>query len=396
MLTLVWKVFISSISSSTSSSSHKATQVSPCPHRERPTYPPPLPRSTPELDLRLSTRCDSCGSKVSLQVPQWISDSIEIAQTTPYRQRCDGRCQNVGGSRNRTEGLRKSVVEGTVRFAQRVRSSPLLPLLFAAMKAFVAFLIYLDARFLLRQQAVRVAEEVATGLVEIEKELGVMTNAGEGFSIGWEALVKGIIALAKSDSTSHNHPPSTSSRGYPAAPLDDFDQAYSEPISPIYSSHHRYFSTDMDESGPPTLTPPSPRHGPHYCSSSDSIPSLRRAPFSSPALRTRYQSSGSSTPFSQNFSIEAQPFSSPSSARGSHRTSSYSSGDSDSLEFGSNGFSQRLRDQSGPESVSSSPFTFPADGGGGSQSSSRLTTTMLGWADSFLSRAETLRDIHSQ
>lgn len=208
MLTLVWKVFISSISSSTSSSSHKATQVSPCPHRERPTYPPPLPRSTPELDLRLSTRCDSCGSKVSLQVPQWISDSIEIAQTTPYRQRCDGRCQNVGGSRNRTEGLRKSVVEGTVRFAQRVRSSPvsddlssamsrrtlrlkafcrlqLLPLLFAAMKAFVAFLIYLDARFLLRQQAVRVAEEVATGLVEIEKELGVMTNAGEGFSIGW-------------------------------------------------------------------------------------------------------------------------------------------------------------------------------------------------------------------
>lgn len=53
------------------------------------------------------------------------------------------------------------------------------------MKALVAFAIYLDARFLLREHAVHAATEVATGLVEIEKELGLMRNAGEGLSIGW-------------------------------------------------------------------------------------------------------------------------------------------------------------------------------------------------------------------
>jgi len=52
-------------------------------------------------------------------------------------------------------------------------------------KAFVAFMVYLDARFLLRQQAAAAATEIATGLVEIEKELGLMRNAGEGLSIGW-------------------------------------------------------------------------------------------------------------------------------------------------------------------------------------------------------------------
>jgi hypothetical protein len=53
------------------------------------------------------------------------------------------------------------------------------------MKAFVAFVIFLDARFLLREHAASAATEVATGLVEIEKELGLMRNAGEGLSIAW-------------------------------------------------------------------------------------------------------------------------------------------------------------------------------------------------------------------
>jgi hypothetical protein len=71
----------------------------------------------------------------------------------------------------------------------------LLPVIFAAVKAFVAFVVYLDARFLLREHAAHAVTELATGLVEIEKELGLMRNAGEGLSIGW--WVRTVFARGK-------------------------------------------------------------------------------------------------------------------------------------------------------------------------------------------------------
>jgi hypothetical protein len=77
------------------------------------------------MELRLSTCCTSCGNKVSLEVPKWISDSVDIAQN--YQQ-CDGRsCQmesrGAGGGSTAVE-IRKLIVEGTVGFAQAVKASP--------------------------------------------------------------------------------------------------------------------------------------------------------------------------------------------------------------------------------------------------------------------------------
>ncbi|GAA5962772.1 hypothetical protein JCM3765_001511 [Sporobolomyces pararoseus] len=351
-----------------------------------------------QMELRLSTSCQSCGERVSLEVPKWISDSVDIAQNHSSGGCCEGsNCQRTAGRDSSTAGeIRKLVVEGTVGIAQAVKASPILPILLAAVKAFVAFAIYLDARFLLRQQAASAATEVATGLVEIEKELGLMRNVGEGLSIGWEALVKSIIALARTDSPPTSQAPQPdfprpSNKVYPYTRLDTFDQSSmyrDEPVSPTYSSSsHRYLSTDMDTSGAPTLTPPSPTGGstlhlsaPHY------IPPLRRTPLSSPILRTNYlsaQSSGTSTPSSQYFHEARLAPQDP-----SYHPTSYSHEYSDtSFELDSNPVNHR-RSRSGPDTSSST--SSERDGVPGS---SWPTRTMLGWADRLLTRADSLQHL---
>ncbi|GAA6005598.1 hypothetical protein JCM11491_003695 [Sporobolomyces phaffii] len=145
------------------------------------------------MELRLSTDCSACGARVSLDVPKWISDAVQLAQTTPdYHDRCHQDDRNETGGET-ARALRSLVVAGAVNFAVAVKTSPVLPIVFAALQTFAAFLVYLDAQFALRERATLAATEVAMGIVEIEKELGVLRNAGEGLSIAWEALVKGVI-----------------------------------------------------------------------------------------------------------------------------------------------------------------------------------------------------------
>ncbi|GAA5975702.1 hypothetical protein JCM5350_002699 [Sporobolomyces pararoseus] len=404
VLGLAWKVVSTSTSAvvSTSTSSLRArTSKSPdvnlpVRYENRQQQKQRVPS---QMELRLSTSCHSCGERVSLEVPKWISDSVDIAQNHSSGGCCDGtNCRRGEGGGGSTAGeIRKLIVEGTVGFAQAVKASPILPILLAAVKAFVAFAIYLDARFLLRQQAASAATEVATGLVEIEKELGLMRNVGEGLSIGWEALVKGIIALARTDPAPTSQAPQpdfahSSNKVHPYTRLDSFDEPAiyrDEPVSPTYSStSNRYLSPDMDSSGAPTLTPPSPTGGstlhlstPHY------VPLLRRTPLSSPILRTNYlsaQSSGTSTP-SPHYFHEARLAAQDSS----HRPPSYSHEYSDtSFELDSTPVNHR-RSRSGPDTSSS----LSSEREGVVGSSSWPTRTMLGWADKLLTRADSLQHL---
>lgn len=55
-------------------------------------------------------------------------------------------------------------------------------------RAMFAFALLLDARFSLHQRAAIILSRFLEGLVEIEKEVGVMRGAGEALSIGWCAL----------------------------------------------------------------------------------------------------------------------------------------------------------------------------------------------------------------
>lgn len=52
-------------------------------------------------------------------------------------------------------------------------------------RAMFAFALLLDARFSLHQRAAIILSRFLEGLVEIEKEVGVMRGAGEALSIGW-------------------------------------------------------------------------------------------------------------------------------------------------------------------------------------------------------------------
>lgn len=83
--------------------------------------PPPSAPPSAQMELRLSTSCSSCGSKVSLEVPKWISDSVDAANNGKVS---DGSCQN-GKNGGPTAGeIRGVVVEGAVTLAHAVKASP--------------------------------------------------------------------------------------------------------------------------------------------------------------------------------------------------------------------------------------------------------------------------------
>lgn len=58
-------------------------------------------------------------------------------------------------------------------------------LLFAFFQAVLAVILYLDARFSIHQRFAVALGIFFEGLVEIEKEVGLLRNAGEALSVGW-------------------------------------------------------------------------------------------------------------------------------------------------------------------------------------------------------------------
>lgn len=154
-----------------------------------------------------------------------------------------------------------------------------------------------------------------------------------------------------------------------------------EPTSPTYSTGHRYssyLSTDMDESGPPTLTPPSPRGNMHL-SAPEYVPPLRRTPLSSPILRTHYTQSGASTPSQYTFhEARLAP-----SSHDSYHPPSYATGYSDSFDVDPAAVVNHRRSRSGPDASPMSSSSSSSEGSG-----SWPTRTMLGWADKLLTRAD--------
>lgn len=91
---------------------------------------------------------------------------------------------------------------------------PQLPgFIFSCLQTLLAIVFYLDARFSIHQRLAVAFGIFLEGLVEIEKEVGLLRNAGEALSVGWcvrlplysdgaltvdypacrEATVKGII-----------------------------------------------------------------------------------------------------------------------------------------------------------------------------------------------------------
>jgi ferric-dicitrate binding protein FerR (iron transport regulator) len=57
--------------------------------------------------------------------------------------------------------------------------------------------VYLDQRFGLHQRAAVVGVNVLEGLVEVEKEVGLMRGLGEGLSVLWQAspLLPALLLL---------------------------------------------------------------------------------------------------------------------------------------------------------------------------------------------------------
>ncbi|GAA6064614.1 hypothetical protein JCM10212_006568 [Sporobolomyces blumeae] len=357
-----------------------------------------------QMELTLSTHCCACGNKVSVDVPKWITDSIDAVSQSNLP--CDGSCGHGRTSEGTTAvEIRGAVVGGVVSFAQAVRASPALPFAFATLRTFVAMLFWLDATFSLRQRAAAVAGEVMMGLVEIEKEVGIMRNAGEGLSIGWEALVKGVIAFVKTESAPSrpvhsirplpNDHASPSTKSYPYSRFDDFDQSTGgsmEPTSPSFSTPQRYLhpaeayyrddprstilTHDLDD-GSATLTTSTPvetRPGsPHY-------PPLRRVPLSSPNMRTTYLGSGSMGPPPSSYYHHY--------ADSSHLPSYSSAHDyPSSVEMDSptaSSSTTHRRSRSGPDNISSATASSSLD----SNSSAWPTRTVLGWADKLMMRTE--------
>ncbi|GAA5993409.1 hypothetical protein JCM10908_002654 [Rhodotorula pacifica] len=172
--------------------------------------------------MMLGTTCHGCGSHVAVQVPPWMLNAIESNQHPHYAPAWRGAGGDeveypppVGARAARTlEGgrpyaqrtskvdWRETVVHTAIGTAHAIKASPIPGLLLTFFRAAFAFLLLLDARFSLHQRAAIILSRFLEGLVEIEKEVGVMRGAGEALSIGWEATVRGIIAFAKSDSSS--------------------------------------------------------------------------------------------------------------------------------------------------------------------------------------------------
>ncbi|GAA5937863.1 hypothetical protein JCM1841_004385 [Sporobolomyces salmonicolor] len=294
---------------------------------------------SPHTELKLATECAECGTRVAVEVPRWIVDAME--GQNGYT--CDGRCsygeQGDGTGDGKAAEWRESIVGGAVGVARAVRASPIPAIVFTFFKAFVAFAIYLDSRFSLHQRLAVLIAAFFEGLVEVEKELGLLKNAGEGLSIGWEALVKGVIAFGKGDgspsqarapheptpygagraqsralATQQHHleyfnSPSAHPHSFPPSPAASrTPSSHHYPVDPSFQAPHSYednrmrTTTNTDSGDEDT---PVERHMPRRQQSSSLLSatrsddrdrlqsprSLRRIPFSSPMLQASYRAS---------------------------------------------------------------------------------------------------------
>ncbi|BGP56237.1 hypothetical protein JCM8202v2_003851 [Rhodotorula sphaerocarpa] len=176
--------------------------------------------------MELGTTCGGCGAHVAVEVPRWMLSAIEGAHTysppTPAHSFAPldavaARAAASGGWYTGPDDLaarapakharratfapridwRETIVHGAIGTARTIKASPIPGLVLTFFRALFALMLLLDARFGLHQRAGVVLARFFEGVVEIEKEVGVMRNAGEALSIGWEATVKGIIAFAK-------------------------------------------------------------------------------------------------------------------------------------------------------------------------------------------------------
>ncbi|GAA5899024.1 hypothetical protein JCM8208_002979 [Rhodotorula glutinis] len=263
--------------------------------RVRQPHHPAAPSSS--LDLHLSTHCTACGEPVVVEVPRWILAAMEGAQqqqqhllSGPAYREDRGR----GAPSSSGAEWRERVVSGAVGAAQAVNASPLPGLILTFLRTLFAFLLYLDERFSIHQRVAVALGMFLEGLVEIEREVGVMRGAGEALSIGWEATVKGIIAFAKAgaaDAPAHygtsertrneSHTPRASS---PAGARAYQDSNFSASDSPSHLPS--YETTDPDfpyYDSVSTTRIPSPVLGPTRA--------LHRNFVSSPSLQSAYLSS---------------------------------------------------------------------------------------------------------
>lgn len=175
--------------------------------------PPPPPPPAPAAALNLSTNCTACGEPVAVEVPRWILAAMEVTQQQQQQQRVHG----ASYSDERSSGApvqqvssaaewRDWVVSGAVRTAHAVRASPVsarvpicarpaadprathsqIPgLVLACLQTLFAILLYLDERFSIHQRLAIILGAFLEGLVEIEREVGILKGAGEALSIGW-------------------------------------------------------------------------------------------------------------------------------------------------------------------------------------------------------------------
>lgn len=224
--------------------------------------------------MQLSTSCLTCGDRVAVDVPAWMTDAMSASQQVG-RGWDEGAgshshtFENDGGRRNQRE-WREGIVGGAIKLAIAIKSSSIPPLFAAAFRSLITFILYLDRIFSLHQRLAIMAAIILEGLVEIEREVGLFRSVGEGMSVAWEAFIKGTIAMAKSDSnpepTRHQHQQShhgsnsgTSTPYYtslrpPSPPqssmsnLQNFNnQYYPDGLNP--QPHHQQYQNQYD---PPT------------------------------------------------------------------------------------------------------------------------------------------------
>ncbi|GAA5851518.1 hypothetical protein JCM8547_001121 [Rhodosporidiobolus lusitaniae] len=270
------------------------------------------------VDLTLSAPCPACNTTVAVDVPRWITNAMETAQAGNDGERRRER----SAQEEQPQSRRSGVVGAAVCGAKMLRDSPLPGMLLYIFRTLTAFVLYLDARFSLHERLTLVVAAFFEGLVEIEKEVGILQRAGEGLSVGWEATVRGIIAFAKNDTPPRQsrratpanfHPPSSrrpanschtaspydspsghpheasASRSYPSPQHahhlygSSSESAYPFPSSaqhlevPGFDGSNQGFDARSRPSSPPTASYDPPRP-------------LRRAPFSSPTLQSAYLS----------------------------------------------------------------------------------------------------------
>ncbi|KPV77833.1 uncharacterized protein RHOBADRAFT_51635 [Rhodotorula graminis WP1] len=263
----------------------------------RPRHPQAPHPPAAALDLHLSTNCTACGEPVAVEVPRWILAAMEGAQqqrqhllSGPAYREDRGR---AAPSSSAVE-WRERVVAGAVGAAQAVKASPLPGLILAFLRTLFAFLLYLDERFSIHQRVAVALGMFLEGLVEIEREVGVMRGAGEALSIGWEATVKGIIAFAKAGAAdapaqygtsertrNESHTPRASSpigvRPYQDSNFPSSDSPSHLPSYETTEGDFRYYDSVS------TTRIPSPVLGPSRA--------LHRNFVSSPSLQSAYLSS---------------------------------------------------------------------------------------------------------